>query len=238
MLRDRVTMRPSTVRASNLTERQAETLEAIRAHIEKWGMPPSRNELARTLGLKFHSSVNAHLKALARKGWVELIPSMDRGIRLLREGTPILALDDVPTVAAGNPMLAEESEAATRMNNIEAVWLRFDQTPDYLVVVQGDSMNKVGLKSGDVVAIRQHPDPREGDIVIARIGSDVTLKRYHRAQAGVIELQPQSTNPEHETLYVEPDNEDFEIVGIVVGAIIGPPRDETDNASASRQMDA
>ena len=237
MSRDRVTTRPSTVRASNLTERQAETLGAIRAHIDRWGMPPSRNELAKMLGLKFHSSVDAHLKALARKGWVELIPSMDRGIRLLREGTPILALDDVPTVAAGNPMLAEEPGTAARMNNIESVWLRFEQTPDYLVVVQGDSMNRVGLKSGDMVAIRQDPDPREGDVVIARIGSDVTLKRYHRTQTGVIELQPQSTNPEHKTLYVEPDNEDFEIVGVVVGAIIGPPRDATDDATATRQMD-
>ena len=238
MSRDDVNTRPSTVRASSLTERQAETLAAIRAHIERWGMPPSRNELAKTLGLKFHSSVDAHLKALARKGWVELIPSMDRGIRLLREGTPVLALDDVATVAAGNPMLAEEPGAATRMNNIESVWLRFEQTPDYLVVVQGDSMNRVGLKSGDMVAIRQDPDPREGDVVIARIGPDITLKRYHRTHAGGIELQPQSTNPEHETICVDPASEDFEIVGVVIGAIIGPPRDETDDAAAARQMDA
>ena len=231
-------MRPSTVRASDLTERQVETLEAIRSHIERWGMPPSRNELARTLGLKFHSSVDVHLKALARKGWVELIPSMDRGIRLLREGTPILALDDVPAVSAGNPTPAEELETATRMNNIKAVWLRFEQTPDFLVVVQGDSMNRVGLKSGDMVAIRQIPEPREGDVVIARIGTDVTLKRYHRTLAGVIELRPQSTNPEHKTICVKPDKEDFEIVGVVVGAIVGSPRDQVDDARGARQIDA
>ena len=124
------------------------------------------------------------------------------------------------------------------MNKIESVWLRFEQTPDYLVVVQGDSMNRVGLKSGDMVAIRQDPDPREGDVVIARIGPDITLKRFHRTQAGVIELQPQSTNPEHKTLYVEPDNEDFEIVGVVIGAIIGPSRDETDDARTNREMNA
>ena len=163
---------------------------------------------------------------------------MDRGIRLLRDGAPILALDDVPTVAAGNPRLAEETRPTKRMNTIESVWRRFEQTPDYLVIVQGDSMDRVGLKSGDVVAIRHHPDPREGDVVIARIGPDITLKRFHRTQTGMIELQPQSTNPEHKTLYVEPDNEDFEIVGIVVGAIIGPPRDETDDVAAARQMDA
>ena len=109
MSRDNVNTRPATVKSWYLTERQTKTLAAIRAHIERWGMPPSRNELARTLGLKFHSSVDAHLKALARKRWIELIPTMDRGIRLLREGTPVLALDDVPTVAAGNPMLAAYS---------------------------------------------------------------------------------------------------------------------------------
>ena len=238
MSRNTVNTRPATVKSWVLTERQTEALDAIRAHIKRWGMPPSRNELARTLGLKFHSSVDAHLKALAKKGWIELIPTMDRGIRLLRDGAPILALDDVPTVAAGNPRLAEETRPTKRMNTIESVWRRFEQTPDYLVIVQGDSMDRVGLKSGDVVAIRHHPDPREGDVVIARIGPDITLKRFHRTQTGVIELQPQSTNPEHKTLYVEPDNEDFEIVGIVVGAIIGPPRDETDDVAAARQMDA
>ena len=231
-------MRRSALKAAGLTERQAETLEAIRVHIDRWGMPPSRSELGRVLGLKYHSSVAAHLRALARKGWVELIPSKDRGIRLLREGTPILNLDEVLTVAAGTPpMLAKEHGAPARMNNIESLWLRFEQSPDYLVIVEDDSMNQHWLKSGDMVAIRQNVDPQDGDLVIARIGPDITLKHYHRVDAHRIELQPKSTNPEHKTICVDQTSEDFEVVGIVIGAIILSRPYATHEVSATERVD-
>ena len=221
------TIRPM-LRQRKLTKRQVETLQAIRAHIKEWGMPPTRIQLARTLGVKSDSTATAHLAALERRGYVELLPGQDRGIRLLREGTPILALDDIAKGATGNATTPQAPAATTRMASIDAVWLRFEHTPDYLVVVDGDSMNRVGLKSGDMVAVRKNPDPREGEVVIARTGSNVTLRRYHRTEAGRIELRPESTNPEHKTLHVDPDNEDFEIAGVVVGAIIGPPGSETD----------
>ena len=85
----------------------------------------------------------------------------------------------------------------------------------------GDSLDKVGFHSGDIVAVRRQPEARNGDIVVARIGSEVTLKRYERVDAHRVEFQPVSTNPEHRTLVVGPTDEDTEIVGIVVGAIVG-----------------
>ena len=212
------------MKARELTERQAETLGAIRNHIRQHGMPPSRTELGEALGLRYTSAVEAHLRALARKGWLELRPQQNRGIKLLREGMPVLDFEDVPRVTAGRPILAEEEAGGNRLHDFTGVCNQFETTPDYFVRVEGDSMDRVGFRTGDMVAVQRNPEPREGDVVIARIGSDVTLKRYHRASAKCIELQPESTNSEHEVLRVDPRTEDFEIVGVVVGAIIGPPR--------------
>ena len=103
------------MRAEKLTDRQHEVLDHIREHIRRWGMPPSRSELARSLGLAFGSAVNCHLQALERKGWIQLNPGMDRGIQLLREGTPVFDPDELPEVAAGTPTLADESKAIMRV---------------------------------------------------------------------------------------------------------------------------
>lgn len=210
------------MRAEKLTNRQQEVLEHIREHIRQWGLPPSRSELAESLGLAFGSAVNYHLRALERKGWIHLTPGMDRGIRLLREGTPVFDPDELPEVAAGTPILADESKAILRIPDELAD--RLHPQADFYVVVRGDSMSCVGYETGDILAVTRTPDPAEGDVVVARIGSDITLKCFHRPTNDRVELRPRSKNPEHCAIMLNEQSDDWEVIGVVVGAMIGTPR--------------
>ena len=210
------------MRAENLTDRQHEVLEHIREHIRRRGMPPSRSELAKSLGLAFGSAVNYHLRALARKGWIALTPGLDRGIQLLREGTPVFDPDRLPEVAAGTPILADESKAILRVP--DELSQQIHPQADFYVVVRGDSMSAVGYRTGDIIAIKRTPDASEGDIVLVRIGTEITLKCFHRPADDRVELKPCSSNPEHRSIVIDQQTEDWEIVGVVVGAMIGPPR--------------
>ena len=212
------------MRAEDLTDRQHEVLEHIREHIRRWGMPPSRSELARSLGLAFGSAVNYHLRALERKGWIQLTPGRDRGIQLLREGTPVFDPDRLPEVAAGTPILADESKAVMRVP--DELSRQIHPQADFYVVVRGDSMSSVGYRTGDIIAIKRTPDATEGDVVMARIGAEITLKCFHRPAENRIELKPCSSNPEHRPIVIDERTEDWEIVGVVVGAMIGPPRQD------------
>ena len=150
----------AAMRAEDLTDRQHEVLEHIREHIRRWGMPPSRSELARSLGLAFGSAVNYHLRALERKGWIQLNPGRDRGIQLLREGTPVFDPDRLPEVAAGTPILADESKAVMRVP--DELSRQIHPQADFYVVVRGDSMSSVGYRTGDIIAIKRTPDAAEG----------------------------------------------------------------------------
>ena len=214
------------MKGTRLTAKQVETLEAIRAHVKRHGVAPSRVELCKALGVKHQGSIEARLQGLAKKGWVELKPGVERGIRLLREGTPVVDPELVPMVSAGTPILAEEYGEIVRAPDFESGWSPFESKPEYFVRVQGDSLDRAGFTDGDVVAVRRDPEPREGDLVVARIGQEVTLKRYHRESETVIELQPLSTNPEHQPIRIEAGSEDFEIAGVVVGAMVGVRRHE------------
>ena len=207
------------MKGTRLTERQHEVLQNIREYIERCGVPPSRTELAQSVGLTFAAAVKTHLEALARKGWIELKPGMDRGIVLLREGTPVFDVNNLPTVAAGTPALADDTTASFRVPG--QLSKRIHPQADFYLIVQGDSMDRVGYGSGDIVAVRRNPEPNEGDVVIARIGQDVTLKCFHRANPERIELQPRSSNPEHKPIVIDVTTADWEIVGVVVGAMIG-----------------
>ena len=170
-------------------------------------------------------SVDRHLAALARKGWVQLHPSVERGIRLLREGVPVLDEREVPSVAAGTPIVAEEGGEIPRVPHFDWLSTPFEATPSFFLKVAGESMNLVGFHNGDMLAVRGAAEPREGDLVVARIADEITLKRYHWTSENVVELQPQSDNPEHETIRIGPGSADTEIVGVVVGAIIGTRMD-------------
>ena len=212
------------MRGTALTDRQRETLEAIREHIRRHGVAPSHAELARALGLKNRAAVGGFLAALQRKGWLELLPSVERGIRLLREGAPILDTEHLPAVAAGTPTVVEGCHNLPRLNDFESFSREFEARPDFFVRVEGDSLDKVGFTTGDIVAVRHQPEARTGDIVLARIGNEVTLKRYERTGPDTVEFQPASTNPEHKPIRVDASTEDVAIVGVVVGAIIGTRR--------------
>ena len=207
------------MRGDTLTDRQQEVLDKIREHIERTGLPPSRSELARSLGLAHAAAVVYHLNALEKKGWIEVRRGMDRGIVLLREDTPVFDVSTLPMVPAGTPTLADETVAAFQVPGKLA--RRIHPQADFYLTVNGDSMDRVGYRSGDIVAVKRNPEPAEGEIVIARINREITLKCFHRAGPDRIELQPRSSNPEHPSIVIDKTTEDWEIVGVVVGAMIG-----------------
>ena len=212
------------MRGTALSNRQREVLGVVRRHVRARGVPPSRSELAREMGVKGQSTVDQQLNALQRKGWVRLLPGIERGIQLLREGAPLLDPDQLPEVSAGTPMLAEEQAPAARLHDYESMTALFQAPPDYFLTVKGDSMDRVGYEEGDVVAVKRTPEASEGDVVVARIGAEIVLKRYCRRNAESVELQPESTNPEHKPIRIDRETTDFEIVGVVVGAIVGARR--------------
>ena len=147
---------------------------------------------------------------------------MDRGIRLLREGTPVFDPDELPEVAAGTPILADESKAIMRVP--DELSRQIHPQADFYVVVRGDSMSSVGYRTGDIIAIKRTPNAADGDVVMARIGTEITLKCFRRPTEDRVELRPCSKNPEHCAIVIDEQTEDWEIVGVVVGAMIGPPR--------------
>ena len=210
------------MRTEELTERQQEVLGHIREHVRKWGVPPSRTELARTLKLVSGSAVAYHLQALERKGWIQLNPGMERGIQLLREGTPVFDPEQFPEVVAGTPILADETKAILRVPDDLA--RQIHPKANFYVVVRGDSMSCVGYRTGDIIAIKRTAEAFEGDVVMVRIGTEITLKCFHRASDDRIELQPHSKNAGHCTMVIDGQTENWEIVGVVVGAMIGQPR--------------
>jgi repressor LexA len=210
--------------ASKLTERQQQILDLIRQAVASTGFPPTRAEIAQALGFRSPNAAEDHLKALARKGAIELTAGASRGIRLKEarsEGSgqsmlPIpslaqLVLPLVGRVAAGNPILA--TEHVERDVGVDPSL--FAQRPDYLLKVRGMSMRDVGILDGDLLAVKKTNEAREGQIVVARIDEDVTVKRLHR-QGGRIELLPE--NPDFEPIVIQPGQE-FALEGIAVGLI-------------------
>ncbi len=193
-----------------LTSRQAEILELIQTAIEETGMPPTRAEIAAELGFRSANAAEEHLRALQRKGAVELIPGVSRGIRICNEvesGVPV-----VGRVAAGQPILAEQHvEAHYRLDPS-----LFDPRPHYLLQVQGMSMRDAGIYDGDLVAVYRTPDVRNRQIIVARLEDEVTVKRY-RQRGKEVWLLPE--NPDFEPIHVDLENEPMVIEGVVVGVI-------------------
>lgn len=196
-----------------LTPRQEEILRWIREFMERTGFPPTRVEIARGLGFRSANAADQHLKALARKGAVALLPGASRGIRLVeREGMRPGDLPVVGRVAAGSPILAEE--------NIED-YCRIDPglfrpRADYLLRVVGESMRYAGIMNGDLLAVHRTPEAGNGQIVVARLGDEVTVKRFQR-RGRDIRLLPE--NPIFAPIVVRPDREDLAIEGIGVGVL-------------------
>ncbi|WP_326537863.1 transcriptional repressor LexA [Pseudorhodoferax sp.] len=219
----------SSALPAKLTARQQQILELIQSAIANTGAPPTRAEIAAELGFKSANAAEEHLQALARKGVIELVSGTSRGIRLrgdmLRSVNerrhkqfilPLqelaqLALPLVGRVAAGSPILAQEHVDQTYY--VESSL--FQHKPDYLLRVRGMSMRDAGIMDGDLLAVRATKDAKNGQIVVARLGDEVTVKRYKRTPDS-IELHPE--NPDYPTIFVEP-GEPFEIEGLAVGLI-------------------
>ncbi|MYD93360.1 MAG: repressor LexA [Chloroflexi bacterium] len=207
---------PEGKRVKNLTERQLEVLDFIRGYVEEHGFPPARPEIAKALGVAHVSTVDWHLLALMKKGWIEMRHDTPRGLRLLREDLPIVS---VGAIAAGEPIF-DEAPSVPRMP--KAVARQFSPRPDYFLTVEGDSMNRLGLTDGSVIAVATDRVPKDGDVVVARLGEQVTLKRYKRVDDRHVELRPESTNEEHRLQVVDAEAEQLHIEGVMVGALIGP----------------
>ena len=206
-----------------LTARQQQILDLIQTAISRTGAPPTRAEIAAELGFKSANAAEEHLQALARKGAIELVSGTSRGIRLksdtlrtinesrLHNVLTQLALPLIGRVAAGSPILAQEHVDQTY--HVEASMFR--HKPDYLLKVRGMSMRDAGIMDGDLLAVQSTREARNGQIIVARLGDDVTVKRLRRT-ATAIELLPE--NPDYPVIVVQP-GEPFEIEGLAVGLI-------------------
>jgi repressor LexA len=193
---------------SPLTPRQTEILQAIRSHIAEHGRPPSRPELARALGLASTNGVFKHLAALERKGAIGLDPGLARGIRLKGgSGLPL-----VGRVAAGSPVLAIENLLGRYPVDPDL----FRPRADYLLQVRGLSMRDEGILDGDWLVVHRTSEARSGQLVVARLGDDVTVKRL-RLRGRKAELIP--ANPDFQTLHLDLDRQTLDIEGVAVGVI-------------------
>jgi len=197
---------------SDLTPRQSQVLHLIRHAIVETGMPPTRAEIAAQLGFRSPNAAEEHLRALARKGCIELLAGSSRGIRLkdiLREQ---LGLPLIGRVAAGKPILAEEHI----VDHLRIEAALFQPKPHYLLKVVGMSMKDAGILDGDLVAVHRTPEVRNRQIVVARLENEVTVKRY-RQQGSIAWLLPE--NPEFEPIRVDLTHEPLLIEGVVVGVL-------------------
>lgn len=191
-----------------LTTRQREILDFIRSTLENLGAPPTRAEIASAFGFASHNAAEEHLKALARKGIIVLEPGSARGIRLVEQ----LGLPLIGSVAAGSPLLAVEN--VQRRYSLDASLFR--PRADFLLRVRGLSMINAGIMDGDLLAVHRSSEARNGQIVVARLDEEVTVKRF-RQRDGVIELIAE--NPDFSPIIVDTKHRALAIEGIAVGLI-------------------
>lgn len=214
-----------------LTARQEQILNLIKDAIANTGFPPTRAEIAAELGFRSVNAAEEHLQALARKGVITISPGISRGIRLRDKQNQMqdnhgrdaqmalphaalmqLSLPLVGRVAAGSPILALEHIEATYQVDPSL----FSSRPDFLLKVRGMSMRDAGILDGDLLAVKKADSVKNGQIVVARLGDDVTVKRYRKTGA-LIELLPE--NPDFVPITVKPDDDSFALEGLAVGLL-------------------
>ncbi|MGH1440289.1 MAG: transcriptional repressor LexA [Cellvibrionaceae bacterium] len=195
-----------------LTSRQQQVLQLIKDHIGETGYPPTRADIARQLGFKSANAAEEHLRALARKGVIEIVPGASRGIRLPEEENPGIPI--VGRVAAGSPILAQEHIE----DYCDLTPTFFSPNADYFLRVHGESMIDIGIFDGDLLAVHRTEQARNGQVVVARIGEEVTVKRYQKeANSPIVTLIAE--NPEFDPIEVNLQEEDFAIEGLSVGVL-------------------
>ena len=192
----------------SLTPRQAKILQVVKDAIAESGYPPTRAEICRVMGFSSPNAAEKHLRTLERKGAIEMLAGASRGIRLKAEqGLPLIG-----RVAAGSPILAEANiQARYRIDPA-----LFKPRADYLLKVRGTSMRDAGILDGDLLAVHRTGEARSGQIVVARLHDEVTVKRFKR-QGNRVQLLPE--NPDFKTIEVEPRGAALVIEGIAVGVI-------------------
>jgi repressor LexA len=195
-----------------LTARQSEVLALIRDHLNRYGMPPTRAEIADELGFRSPNAADDHLKALARKGAISLTPGASRGVRVLDNWVTAHHLAVVGRVAAGNPVFCEQHIE----DHVQIDAAVFKPKADYLLRVTGDSMRDAGILDKDLLAVRMTRDVTNGQIVVARINDEVTVKRFKR-RGRQVELRPE--NPDYPVITVDLSSNEFEIEGVGVGVL-------------------
>ncbi len=195
-----------------LTPRQQQVFDLIKENISETGMPPTRAEIATFFGFKSANAAEEHLKALAKKGYIEMLPGTSRGIRLAevfieQEGLPLIG-----RVAAGEPILAQEhvEEHYKVDGNL------FHPAADYLLRVNGESMKDIGILDGDLLAVHQTTDVQNGQVIVARVEEDVTVKRYKR-EGNIVYLHAE--NDDFSPIKVDLAAQEFNIEGLAVGVI-------------------
>ncbi len=194
-----------------LTDRQSAILDFLKHHIDEEGYPPTRADIARKFGFRSPNAAEEHLKALRRKGVIEMSPHRSRAIRILRSqpaGLPV-----VGRVAAGSPILAQEHIEDT----CELSGEFFRPQADYLLRVRGDSMTGAGILDGDLLAVHKTSEARNGQIVVARIEDEVTVKRFQRVNRARVLLLPE--NEDYDAIEVDLRQQEAVIEGLSVGVI-------------------
>ena len=196
-----------------LTKRQSQILELIKVFIKDTGMPPTRAEIAQTLGFKSANAAEEHLKALAKKGMIKMKPGASRGIQLIEEDEPEqLGLPLIGRVAAGEPILAQEHVES----HCQVDPSLFKPAADFLLRVNGMSMKDIGIMDGDLLAVHRTQVAENGQVVVARVDEDVTVKRLEKAGRTVL---LHAENEEFSPIEVDLEHESFNIEGLAVGVI-------------------
>jgi repressor LexA len=195
-----------------LTTRQQQIFDLIKEKITDTGMPPTRAEIADFFGFKSANAAEEHLKALAKKGYIEMLAGTSRGIRLAEEFIEESGIPLVGRVAAGEPILAQEHIE----DRYQIDGNLFHPAADYLLRVNGMSMKDIGIMDGDLLAVHQTSDIHNGQVVVARVEDDVTVKRYKR-EGNIVYLHAE--NEEFAPIKVDLTSQAFNIEGIAVGIV-------------------
>ena len=193
-----------------LTSRQEEILNLIKDHLKEKGFPPTRVDISKSFGFKSPNAAEQHLRAIEKKGFISILSGASRGIVLNQEevGIPVIGL-----VAAGQPILAEENVE----NKLEVPPSMFKQKVDFFLRVKGESMKDVGINEEDLIAVKKFKECKNGDIVVARINDEVTVKTF--TTNGESEVILKAENKNFNSIKVNASEEDFFIEGICVGVI-------------------
>ena len=193
-----------------LTSRQEEILNLIKEYLKEKGFPPTRADISKSFGFKSPNAAEQHLRAIEKKGFISILSGASRGIVLNQEevGIPVIGL-----VAAGQPILTEENVE----NKLEVPPSMFKQKVDFFLRVKGESMKDVGINEEDLIAVKKSKECRNGDIVVARINDEVTVKTFKTNGEGEVILQAENKN--FNSIKVNVSEEDFFIEGICVGVI-------------------